>query len=142
MPKPPLFVLTNELQRVLENLPDDEPRSRLEPFRAFILRWRRDGRSYRSIQEILASWCGVRVTHETVRRFVKLRARPRKAQPESEVQPETRSQNTTPSSAEIARQRALIQDLRSKPVVVRELRKRFVYDPDEPLILEKHKQES
>jgi hypothetical protein len=46
------------------------------------------------------------------------------------------------SPEESARQRALIQELRNKPVVVPEVRKRFVYDPDEPLILEKHKQES
>jgi hypothetical protein len=39
---------------------------------------------------------------------------------------------------DVARQRALIQNLRNQPVVVREVRKRFVYDPDEPLILEKH----
>jgi hypothetical protein len=142
MPKPPLFVLTDDLQRVLESLPVAEPRSRLEPFRTFILRWRREGRSYRNIQEILASQCGLSVSYETLRKFVKLRSRPRKVQPEIEVQGEAHSQSTTVSPDEIARQRALIQDLRSKPVVIREVRKRFVYDPDEPLILEKHKQES
>jgi hypothetical protein len=46
------------------------------------------------------------------------------------------------SPDQLVKQRALIQNLRNKPVVVREVRKRFVYDPDEPLILEKHKQES
>ena len=44
---------SDELLQLLENLPPDEPRSKLEPFRAYILRWRRQGRSYRRIQEIL-----------------------------------------------------------------------------------------
>jgi hypothetical protein len=83
-------------------------------------------------------------------KFVQRRSRPRKIQPEVELpsEPEQTDQPVPPkrhtklSPEEIAQQRALIQDLRSKPVVVREVRKRFAYDPDEPLILEKHKQES
>lgn len=151
MPKQTIFVLTDELERVLENLPADEPRSRLEPFRTFILRWRREGRSYRNIQEILASHCGVRVSFETLRIFVKRRSRPRKSHPEVELQPAGIAPESVPmdqlaelrkssvlTTDDVARQRALIQNLRNQPVVVREVRKRFVYDPDEPLILEKH----
>lgn len=78
MPKSGFVVVTDELRNVLDNLPADEPRSRLDPFRTFILRWRREGRSYRSIQRILAVECQVKVTYETLRRFVQRRTKPRK----------------------------------------------------------------
>jgi hypothetical protein len=85
MLKHEVFSITDELQTVLDNLRAEAPRSRLEPFRQFILRWRREGRSYRRIQQILASECSVVVTYETLRRFVKRRSRPRTAQPEAKA---------------------------------------------------------
>ena len=84
MPKSGVFVVTDELRRVLDSLPADEPRSRLEPFRAFILRWRREGRSFSRIQQILADECHVKVSGEAVRKFVQSRSRPRKRKPEAE----------------------------------------------------------
>jgi hypothetical protein len=87
MPKSEVFFVTPELQHVLDNQPAKPPRSILDPFRAFILRWRREGRTYRDIQQILAVECKVRVHHETLRRFIKRRSRPRKAQPDLEFSP-------------------------------------------------------
>jgi hypothetical protein len=75
---------SDELLKLLENLPPDEPRSKLEPFRAYILRWRRQGRSYRRIQEILREQCQIEVAYETLRRFVQRRQRPRAAEQEPE----------------------------------------------------------
>jgi len=75
---------SKELLQLLENLPPDEPRSKLEPFRAIILRWRRQGRSYRRIQEILREQCQIDVAYETLRRFVQRRQRPRASEQESE----------------------------------------------------------
>jgi len=86
MPKSEVFSVTPELQEILDSLPAKGPRSRLDPFRPFILRWRREGRTYRDIQEILAVACKVRVAHQTVRRYVKRRAKPRKpVEPEMEA---------------------------------------------------------
>jgi len=76
---------SDELLQLLENLPPDEPRSKLEPFRAIILRWRRQGRSYRRIQEILREQCQVEVAYEALRRFVQRRQRPRASEQESET---------------------------------------------------------
>jgi hypothetical protein len=73
---------SDELLQLLENLPPDEPRSKLEPFRAIILRWRRQGRSYRRIQEILREQCQTEVAYETLRKFVQRRQRPRASEPE------------------------------------------------------------
>jgi len=75
---------SDELLKLLENLPPDEPRSKLEPFRAIILRWRRQGRSYRRIQEILREQCQIEVAYETLRKFVQRRQRPRTAEAELE----------------------------------------------------------
>jgi hypothetical protein len=155
MPKAVLFVVTPELQQVLENLPEDAPRSRLDPFRPFILRWRREGRSYRKIQQILADECKVRVHNETLRRFVKRRSRPRKPQPEPEaeqlpvapaapIQPGSIPDQpprtfTKLSPEEAARRRDLLQSLRKKhalepkPAVLEE----FKYDPDKPLTIDR-----
>jgi hypothetical protein len=139
-----------ELQKIFESTPAEDPRSRLEPYCEAILRWRRQGRSYRRICQLLCDRFGTNVSKSALYKFVQRRSRPRKIQPEIELQsdPEQTDQPVPPkrhtklSPEEVAQQRALIQDLRSKPVVVREVRKRFVYDPDEPLILEKRKQES
>jgi hypothetical protein len=82
-----VFFVTPELQQLLDNLPADEPRSRLEPFKPFILRWRRQGKTYRRIAEILTNECKVSVSHIGVRKFVKRAARPRKTQPDLEIEP-------------------------------------------------------
>jgi len=73
---------SEELLKRLENLPPAEPRSKLEPLRAYILRWRRQGRSYRRIQQILREHCQLNVAYETLRRFVLRRENPRSAEPE------------------------------------------------------------
>lgn len=139
-----------ELQRIYDSIPEDKPRSRLEPYRELILRWRRQGRTYHRIRQLLVDQFNVQVAYVVLYRFIQSRSRPRKVQPDIELQPEPEQTDkpVTPkghiklSPEEVAQQRALIQDLRNKPVVVPEVRKRFVYNPDEPLILEKHKKES
>jgi hypothetical protein len=89
MPKLETFSVTPELQQVLDNLPADQPRSKLEPFRPFILRWRREGRSYDRIRRILREDCDVKVSVSTLFKFVQRRSRPRKAQPAPEIEHET-----------------------------------------------------
>lgn len=140
-----------ELQRIFESIPEDTPRSRLEPYRELILRWRRQGRTYRRIKTLLADQCSIQVSTTMLFKFVKSRSRPRKTESEAEPQlvvlapappdrvaPEQVAQQPIRLSLEdIARQRALIQALRDKPVIVPEVRKRFVYDPDEPLTLDR-----
>jgi hypothetical protein len=144
------------LQRIYDNTPEDKPRSRLEPYRELIMRWRRQGRTYRRICELLRERFGTNIGKTALHKFVRRRLRPRGVQPELELQPVTGAPEpeqddelaamgryTKLSPDQLAKQRALIQNLRNnRPVVVREVRKRFVYDPGEPLILEKHKQES
>jgi hypothetical protein len=71
-----------EVQQLFVDAPEDEPRSRLEPYREQILLWRRHGKTYRRIRQLLADRCSVSVSLAMVHKFVGNRSRPRKAQPE------------------------------------------------------------
>jgi DNA-binding transcriptional MerR regulator len=148
--------IDEERQKVLDNLPAEEPRSRLEPFRQFILRWRREGRSYKRIRQILHDECHVKVAHATLFKFVQRRSRARKAQPKSQAEPVVMTEYPTAlpapgpepsqttafiglrlqrSPEELAAQREAIRAAYNKPVVPQEApKKRFVYDPDKPPI--------
>ena len=72
--------MTPEQFRDWANLPLDESRSRLEPYKDLILRWRRQGRGYTRIRELLAEKCSVTVSRQVLTRFIQKRAKPRKAQ--------------------------------------------------------------
>ena len=90
MPKPEIFFVTPELQQVLDSLPPGTPRSKLDPLRPFILRWRRERRGYREIQQILRNECRVKASLSTLFHFVKSRSKPRKPiEPEIELEPAT-----------------------------------------------------
>jgi hypothetical protein len=71
-----------ELQQIFDNTPDDDPRSKLDPYRELILRWRRQGRSYRRICQLIREQCSTKVSLATLHGFIQRRSRPRKAQPE------------------------------------------------------------
>jgi len=60
-----------ELQRIYDSMPEDEPRSRLDPYRELILRWRRQGRTYRRILQMLRDECRVKVAFGTLHEFAK-----------------------------------------------------------------------
>ena len=68
------------LKKLLDELPDKPPRSRLEPYREFIEELRTKGRTYRNIAEILAEKCGVQVTGSGVHDFVRSRSRMKMSQ--------------------------------------------------------------
>ena len=135
----PSSITPQEFQ-ALANLPLDESRcSRLEPYKELILRWRRQGRSHRRIARLLLDKCKVRVSGEAVRKFVKLRSRPRKPQPDIDLEPMT-VQPVAPvsqaspsgkrlSAEERAEQLELIRSLRDKPVV-KEQQQRWNFDAD------------
>jgi Xaa-Pro aminopeptidase len=133
------------LQRIFDSLPEDAPRSRLEPYRELILRWRRQGRSYRRIRQLLNDECQVKVADMTVHEFVQRRSRPRKVQPEFQSEPAkltpaadqppiTRPRNRR-SPEEIAAMREAASAANHKPVFQREkeIKPLFVYDPSRPL---------
>lgn len=138
--------MDERLQRIFDSLPEDAPRSRLEPYRELILRWRGQGRSYRRIRQLLNDECHVKVADMTLHEFVQRRSRPRKVQPEFQSEPAkltpaaadqaaiTRSGNRR-SPEEIAALREAASAANHKPVFQheKEIKPLFVYDPSRPL---------
>jgi hypothetical protein len=138
--------MEQRLQQILESLPADEPRSRLEPYCELILRLRRQGRTYRRISQILAEKCDVCAPRSTLHEFVQRRSRPRIERPEEDADPAIPApelpDQVTPIAArrrrspeEIAAMRAAASAANHKPVFQREeeIRPLFVYDPDRAL---------
>jgi hypothetical protein len=135
-----------ELLRELADLPADPPRSRLAPFKAIILRWRREGWTYRKIAATLRERAGVTIAHQNVRAYVQRHARPR--QPQEALTgllenrgaepggPRTAQSNCEPrhSPEEIAAWRRAAQAARSAaPQIPEPPKKRFFFDETKPI---------
>jgi hypothetical protein len=136
-----------EIEVILNSIPADEPRSQLEPYRELILRLRRQGRSYRRIQELLEEKLGVKVAIMTIHQFVKRRSRPRNEE-RATTSPATVTPAEQPtgqsvasqtgrrySPEEIAAMRAAASVENHKPSfpVEEDTRPVFRYDPNRPL---------
>jgi hypothetical protein len=129
---------SKELLKRLENLPLAEPRSKLEPLRVYILRWRQQGRSYRRIQRILREHCQMDVAYETLRRFVQRRENPSTAESAAVETAAPMATVSTASNDRYAEARERIRKFNAEPVPVREPVKRlFEYDPDKPLTIDR-----
>jgi hypothetical protein len=137
-----------ELQHILDSLPAEQPRSRLEAYRDVILRLRRQGRPYRRVAQILAEKFGVRAGTMTVHDFIRRRSRPSaKLSPEevklsagtleeSALRLQAAAHSTRLSPAEIEAAHARIRAVKSAPASSSTEPRRFNYDPDQPLFLE------
>lgn len=134
-----------DVQEILDGVSDDDPRSRLEPYREVILRWRRPGKtfkSYKRIGEIMATKCAIKVSGEAVRKFVIRRSRPRKPEKETEPQRATEAlgQVAAPvmlkpwlTPEEMAAMREAARAANHQPLVPDKPKPRFVYDPSKPI---------
>jgi hypothetical protein len=147
--------MTPEQQRIFDSTPADEPRSRLEPYRELILRWRRQGRSIRRICKLLSEEFNISIGKTALHKYVERRSRPRKPQPETEpeqlpgppdaqIQPASipdlapRAYNK-PSPEEAAKCRGLLQSFRNKPALPPKpaVLEEFHYDEDKPLTIDR-----
>jgi len=132
-----------ELQRIYDSVPEDKSRSRLEPYRELILRWRRQGRTYRRIRELLAEKCGVKVADMTLHEFVQRRSRPRKVQPEADIgqtvtadpEPSVGKKRLTPE--EKAAQVEFIRALNKPKLEEQPAKPRWNFDADKPRTIHK-----
>jgi hypothetical protein len=134
-----------KLEQILKNLPPAKTKGRLESYREFILRLRRDGRSYTEIQQILTTKCGIQISVTGIFKFVHSRQRPRTAtnpeppqqqnpvhqQPiEREEQPKVTRRWT---QEEIEAMRAKARASAHKPTTQPKPKPLFHYDPNRPL---------
>jgi hypothetical protein len=113
----------------LVNLPLDESHSRLGPYKELILRWRRQGRGYTRIRELLAEKCSVTISRQVLTRFIKRHSKARKAERDLQDQLDLDLEPATPlgqasssgskrlTPEERAAAVAHIRSLNSKPVV-------------------------
>jgi hypothetical protein len=135
--------MEERLQKIFDSVPADDPRSRLEPYCELILRWRRQGRTYHRIRQLLAEQFDITVAYVTLYRFIQRRSRPKTdSPPEAQlaiimpVVAEEKSplRSSRPSPEEIAAMREAARASNHKPVFTREESKElFVYDADKPL---------
>jgi hypothetical protein len=86
MPMSGVLPMNGDHQRIADSVLDDAPRSRLEPYREVILRWRRQGRSYRRICKLLGDKFDLKVGRTALHEFVQRRSRPRKVNAEPEIE--------------------------------------------------------
>jgi hypothetical protein len=139
--------MDERFEEIFNSIPPDEPRSRLEPYRELILRWRRQGRTYRRIQGLLVEQFSVEVTTPTLFRFVKRRSRTRNeepaATPPATVTPTPAAQpdattiqprrRFTEEQIEEMRRRASVENHKPSFPVEEDTKPVFRYDPTRPL---------
>jgi hypothetical protein len=141
MPLRTVFAMNNELEQIFDRTPDDEPRSKLEPYRELILRWRRQGKTYRRICTLLLENCNISIGKSALNEFVHRRSRPRKggstveeACPVPPVMPEGFGGKAQHSTEEIAAWRDAARSANQQPLVhVKPTDRVFTYDPSKPI---------
>ena len=132
------------LQAILDSLPPERRRSKLEPYAALIRALRARGRSYREIVTILRERCGVRVALHTVYHFVRARApkngasrvprRPPSAPVRRASEAGPSSSPSSPDGSEDVRKRIAALKQRAPAAAAGEP-KVFEYDENKPLQL-------
>ena len=137
--------MNGDHQRIADSVLDDEPRSRLEPYREVILRWRRQGRSYRRICKLLGDKFDLKVGRTALHEFVWRRSRPRKLAPEPEIEQPTMlapepAQAAMPVTKLTAEERAAqIEFIRSlnQPTLEEQPKQGWDFDLDKPRTIQK-----
>jgi hypothetical protein len=144
-----------KFQAILNALPANPPRSRLEPYRELILEMRKRGRSYREIASVLMHACDIRVGTSTINDFVLCHTKSRSTHKISatKIQATTNKNSvvlrstyknrkdiqgpiSTPKALEgIARN---IKEVKNRPPQTRKKKLLFEYNPDEPLRLQRN----
>jgi hypothetical protein len=127
-------------QAILDSLPPQGRRSKLEPYAALIRALRARGRSYREIVVILRERCGLRVAMHTVYHFVRAQKngapRPPRRRPSAPVRPASAGASSSPCPPDGP------EDVWTRIAAVKQRApasaaapKAFAYDENEPLQL-------
>jgi IS30 family transposase len=131
-------------QKILDNLDEKAPRSRLGPYRDLILELRRRNRTYREILQVLEDRCQIRVSISTLYDFLhcqhrmdskrgKQKIKVKKAScPEEQLPERVKSAEKIPVMSDIQQR---IAALRRRQIQPRPNAPCFNYDPDQPLQL-------
>lgn len=139
-----------EIQSILDALPEKQPRSRLEPYGQLLDELRKRGRTYREIERILHEKCHVHVPRSTINDFVRRRSRPKRNQRKLQQarldnrnlfatagDEEKKASSAEPVPPAIDGVYHRIASLKQQPTSVAKTDELFHYDPSEPLHLPK-----
>ena len=141
--------MRKDLEAILDSLPAQPPRSRLDPYADLIEEMRRRNWTYRAIAEVLAEKCNLKVAPSNIHHFVRQRELRMASKPETvprvdgerQSAPTSSGSRTGGSSVPITEQhdevRARIDALKRRRESGSPARKAFEFNPAEPLRLKK-----
>ncbi|MEO8663192.1 MAG: hypothetical protein ABI693_32340 [Bryobacteraceae bacterium] len=93
--------MEKSISEILNAIPPNPPRSKLEPYYDLIRELRQRSKTYREIAKVLKDHVGLRVDHTTICDFVHLRARRARTQRHVEqLPPRTLTSSTEPHESE------------------------------------------
>jgi hypothetical protein len=133
-----------EHQQIFNNSPEPAQRSKLDAYGELILRWKRQGRSYRNIQQLALNHCQLEMSLATLHGFIKRRSRPRKPEADLEIKQSASAQTTlfdAASSTAHTQKRLTPEERAAQVEFVRSLNKpepevqpkpRWTFDPSKP----------
>ena len=141
--------MQKNLEAILDSLPAQPPRSRLDPYADLIEEMRRRNWTYRAIAQVLAEKCNLKVAPSNIHHFVRQRglrigSKPeavRRTDGERQSAPTSSGSRTGGRSGPIKEQddevRARIDALKRRQESGSPARKAFEFNPTEPLRLKK-----
>jgi hypothetical protein len=136
-------------QDILDSLPENPPRSRLEPYRDLIEELRRRGRTFREIARILGEECHVETAASTIHDFVRVHSRRERQPPRRHPKDPTKRTllvstqgmetgiPAVKADAAADEVRRRIAALKARKSAIDPTPKGFHFDPSEPLRLKK-----
>jgi IS30 family transposase len=143
--------MRKDLEAILDSLPAQPPRSRLDPYADLIEEMRRRNWTYRAIAEVLAEKCDLKVAPSNIHHFVRQRELRMASKPETvrkvdagdrqSAASASRSRSVDKTGGSIKEQddevRARIDALKRRQEPRNPARKAFEFNPAEPLRLKK-----
>ena len=142
--------MRKDLEAVLDSLPEQPPRSRLDPYVELIEEMRRRNWTYRAIAQVLAEKCNLKAAPSNIHHFVQQRGLRTGSRAESVPRADagdqrsvlrsskSRSDRKTGAIEEQSNEvRKRIEALKHRPESPNPIEKAFEFDPAEPLRLKK-----
>ena len=136
--------MRKDLEAILDSLPAQPPRSRLDPYADLIEEMRRRNWTYRAIAEVLAEKCDLKVAPSNIHHFVRQRELRMASKPETVRKVDAGERKSAPSSngdrtdkEHDDEVRARIDALKRRQESKSPARKAFEFNPAEPLRLKK-----
>lgn len=145
--------MDERLQKLLAEMPERPPRSKLEPYAEVIRELRKKRRTYQEIAAFFREHLQLSVAPSTIHEFVKTRARQarnRQAErmelppPQSSAAERSPTRSFSPQPERGASQDAVrdhIRAFKNRPAIPESVPKKFAFDPEEPLLLDPPRKE-